>query len=239
MKFVGAAKKLDDVDLPRIGATIGVGEDEIHAVLDVETRGGGFDRHNRPKMLFEPHIFYRELKNPAERAKAVKDGLAYKKWGTKPYPKDSYPRLELAMVINRSAALRSASWGLGQIMGFNHLLAGFPTAIEMVSAFLVDEEIHLQAMVKFIISAKLAAKLRARDWAGFARGYNGSQYAKNGYHLKLAAAFKKWQAIPDTPFEVNRLPDHPEPQQPATRPANTGLAAFIAAIVAIFKGSKQ
>jgi hypothetical protein len=36
----------------------------------------------------------------------------------------SYPRLAQAIAIDRPAALRSASWGLGQIMGFNHELAG-------------------------------------------------------------------------------------------------------------------
>ena len=33
--FKGRAKKLDDVDLPRIGARIGVGEDELHAFLAI------------------------------------------------------------------------------------------------------------------------------------------------------------------------------------------------------------
>ena len=36
-----------------------------------------------------------------------------------------------------------------------------------------------------------------QDWLGFARGYNGAGYATHGYHTKLAAAFAKWQAIPD------------------------------------------
>ena len=59
--FRGAAKRLDDIDLPRLGERIGVGEDEIHAFMDVEAAGSGFDKHGRPKMLFEPHVFYRNL----------------------------------------------------------------------------------------------------------------------------------------------------------------------------------
>jgi len=78
MNFEGTGKRLSDVDLPRIGATIGVGEDEIHAVLDVETRGAGYDSRNRLKMLFEPHIFYRRLSGD-ERARAVAAGLVYKR----------------------------------------------------------------------------------------------------------------------------------------------------------------
>ena len=64
MNFVGRAKRLDDLDIPAIGALIGVGEDEIHAFLDVEAAGSGFDKFSRPKMLFEPHVFYRLLPPP-------------------------------------------------------------------------------------------------------------------------------------------------------------------------------
>lgn len=195
--FKGRAKRLDDVDLPRLGKLIGVGEDEIHAVIDVETAGGGFDASGRPKMLFEPHIFYREL-GPARRAVAVGKGLAYPKWGTKPYPKDSYPRLAEAMEIDRAAALRSASWGLGQIMGFNHKLVGYADVESMVSAFCIDEEYHLRAMVDFILTEHLDDDLRRHDWSGFARGYNGAGYATHGYHTRLAAAYAKWAKIKDT-----------------------------------------
>ncbi len=214
MNFKGKARRLDDIDLPRIGAKIGVGEDEIHAVLDVETRGGGFDKQGRPKMLFEPHIFYREVPGHL-RAQAVSKGLAYKRWGTKRYPSDSYPRLTQAMKMDREAAFRSASWGLGQVMGFNHSMAGYPSAEAMVKDFLDDEDKHLEAMVEFIIAAGLDDELRNHDWRGFARGYNGPGYAKNGYHTKLERAYRKWSRIKDTPFEVNRTPDEPEPEAEA------------------------
>lgn len=198
--FKGKAKRLDDIDLPRIGRLIGVGEDEIHAVIDVEAAGGGFDALGRPKMLFEPHVFYREL-GEAKRRVAVAQKLAYPRWGEKPYPNDSYPRLLLAMKIDRPAALRSASWGMGQILGTNCKAAGYATAEDMVLDFLDDEERHLRAMVNFIISEGLDDDLRRHDWSGFARGYNGPGYAKHGYHTKLAAAYAKWARIKDTPYD--------------------------------------
>lgn len=202
MNFVGKAKKLDDIDLPKIGKVIGVGEDEIHAILDTETRGTGFDSKNRPIILFEPHVFYKQLAahKPESLSKAMSEGLAYKSWGTKPYPRDSYPRLEQAVLIEPELALRSASWGLGQIMGFNHSMAGYASATSMVEKFKDDEEDHLLAMVKFIIAAGLDDELRRHDWVGFARGYNGSGFAKNGYDKKLAAAYAKWMKIKDTPL---------------------------------------
>lgn len=202
MNFVGKAKKLDDIDLPKIGRLIGVGEDEIHAVLDTETRGTGFDSKKRPIILFEPHIFFKQLAahKPDALDKGVSQGLAYRKWGEQKYPSDSYPRLEKAMAIDPELACRSASWGLGQIMGFNHSMCGYKSALEMVEKFKDDEEDHLLAMVKFIIAAGLDDELRRKDWVGFARGYNGPGFAKNGYDKKLAANYAKWLKIKDTPL---------------------------------------
>lgn len=245
MNFRGKAKRLDDIDLPRIGARIGVGEDEIHAVLDVETNGRGFDAKGRPRMLFEPHVFWRELGKGEGRDIAEKKGLAYPKW-RRDYPNDSYPRLASAMSINEEAALRSASWGLGQIMGFNCVLAGYPSARAMVEDFLDDEEKHLEAMVTFIVSAKLDRFLRARDWAGFARGYNGAGFAANGYDRKLAAAFDKWQRIKDTPWTPGNIVTEPRiadvaltvPGQPTSPPTGEkpgpgfGIGAVIAFLLA-------
>lgn len=207
--FKGAARKLDDIDLPRAGARIGVGEDVIHAVLDVETLGGGWDKQGRPKMLREPHVFYRQLPKHL-RARAVAEGLAYQRWGEQPYPRDSYPGLVRAMQIHPEAALRSCSWGLGQILGENFAMIGYGSAAEMVTALLDDEEVHLQMMIDFISAAGLDDELRRRDWAGFARGYNGPAYAKHGYHLRLKSAFEKWQRIPDTPFNIDREADRLE-----------------------------
>lgn len=218
MNFKGTAIRLKDTDLPRLGATIGVGEDEIHAVLDVEARGSGYDSQGRPAMLFEPHVFYRNLSG-AERDKAVAQGLAYRNW-KRNYPKDSYPRLERAMKINKEAALRSASWGLGQILGENFAMCGYNRAEEMVLAFTESEGRQLEAMVKFIIAAGLDDELRRHDWAGFARGYNGPGYKKNKYDVKLRQAYNKWSKIKDTEWKRGQAIDtlHKPSPGPETEP---------------------
>ena len=41
----------------------------------------------------------------------------------------------------------------------------------------------------FLKANGLISKLQRHDWAGFARGYNGSAYAKNQYDTKLAVAY--------------------------------------------------
>ena len=215
--FIGAAKRLDDIDLPRIASRIQCGEDELHALIDVETAGGGFDKLDRPRLLFEPHVFYRNLTG-TKRDEAVRSGLAYSKWGMKPYPKDSYPRLKQAMEIDETAALKSASWGLGQILGENHKMVGYATPQAMVLAFMADEESHLEAMVQFIIAAGIADDLKAHRWAVVARVYNGAGYAANKYDVKLAAAYAKWAKIKDTPWTPGQ-PDDPGAPQAAPKPA--------------------
>ena len=206
----GTGERLDDLDLPRIGHRIGVSEDVMHAVLDVESRGRGFDREDRVTCLPEPHIFWRELGAGPLRERAAREGLAYPKWGTRKYPANPYPRLRAMYAIHPEAALRSTSWGLGQVMGFNHQLLGYPSARAMVLDFATNEDVQLEGMVAFIVNAGLDDELRAMDWAGFARGYNGPGYARHGYHTRLAQRFAWWARKPDTPWSPH-APADPAP----------------------------
>lgn len=214
-KFQGTAKRLDDIDLPRIGSRIKVGEDELHAFLEVESRGSGFDDYGRPKILFEPHVFYDLLTEP-QRSTAVKQGLAYEKWGTKKYPTDSYPRLFAAMKINPDAALQSCSWGMTQIMGRNYKMIGYSNVYDMVFDFMQDEENHVDKCVTFLIKTGADKYLRAHNWAKVAEIYNGKGYKKNQYDTKMKKAFDKWQKIPDTPYDNlrNYLIDKNETNDP-------------------------
>lgn len=220
--FKGPAKQLEDLDLPRIAHAIGAGEDEVHMLMDVESAGDGFDSQGRPKLLFEPHIMFKELTKRGDKKAldaAIKEGVAYKVWKTKPYPKDSYPNLLKAMKINPEAALMSASWGAEQMMGFNYKTAGYANVFDMVNAHCDDEENHIQSMINFCVANNLADDLKRlaelkrpttpADTAPIARVYNGSAYAENNYHTKLATAHNKWRKIPDTPWN---------PDAPATAP---------------------
>jgi hypothetical protein len=235
MIYKGDARKLDDYDLPRIGKEIGVGEDILHVFIDVETSGGrGYDNQGRVIMLFEPHKFFRHLKG-AKLKQAVKVGLAYPSWGMEPYPRDSYPRLEEAMKIDETAALKSASWGMGQIMGENYADVGYTSVQEMVEAFANNQASQLQAMVEFIKTNGLDDDLRAlermaesgklptaADWAPIVRIYNGPGFAHNRYHIKAAVAYAKWLKIPDTPLPEVPAPPVPDPTVPVyTEPPGT------------------
>jgi hypothetical protein len=192
MEFVGAAAPRTAGGFSAAVAHLGCDPAALDAVLHVETGGHGFDAQKRPKMLFEPHIFYAHLKaaDPKKLEIAMDAGLAYPHWGEKPYPKDSYPHLIAACAIDEELALRSASWGLPQILGENFKAAGYGSAIEMVKAFVEGgEDEHLKAMASFIVSSGLANYLKTHNWVKFAEGYNGPSFAKGGYHHRLADAY--------------------------------------------------
>lgn len=102
------------------------------------------------------------------------------------------------MRLDETAALMSASYGGPQIMGFNHKLAGFGTVQAFVDAMKKSERNHLEAFVNFIINSGLGDELRMvsnihASNEPFARGYNGTGFKKNEYHIKIARAHDKWQ----------------------------------------------
>ena len=195
MDFTGAARKATIEDIEDIARSINVEPEAFRAVIAVEAAGSGFDKAGRPKALFERHHFYKHLKDaPGLLANAVAEGLAYPRWGEKPYPKGSdavYDEITRACAIDEEAALLSTSWGLGQIMGSNFKMAGCPSVFAMVEEARESEAGQLRQMAAFIKAAGLQDELMAKDWAKFARGYNGPGYAQNAYDVKLAQAYGK------------------------------------------------
>ena len=89
--------------------------------------------------------------------------------------------------MNPNAALQSASWGIGQIMGENFSAAGFPDVETMVAAMVDSENAQLDAFRSFLQSNRLSGPLQAHDWASFARGYNGPNFAMNQYDTQFNA----------------------------------------------------
>ena len=169
----------------------------IKAVIKVESRGSGFYEDRRPVILFEGHIFWRELKKVGIDPKSVQRGnedIVYRKWVRKHYKgtaRGEFDRLKRAQAIHHDAALRSASWGMFQIMGFNHKASGFDTVQTYTDAMYASEYAHIQAFIKFLKAENIYRYLKAKDWANFARRYNGPAYKKNGYDWKLQVAFDK------------------------------------------------
>lgn len=173
----------------------------IKAVKEVESRGNGFLPSGRPVILFEGHVFWKELINNKKNPKdyiANNYDIIYPTWDRSHYKggEKEYDRLNRAIAIDKIAALKSTSFGLFQIMGFNYKLAGYDTVENFVAAQQENEQNQLEAFMKFITNTKLIDELQNKQWEAFAKGYNGSQYAKNQYDVKIEKAFEKYYVAP-------------------------------------------
>jgi hypothetical protein len=200
MDFIGTGKAVSAKGVAAAARKIGCDEAAVRAVLQVEAAGRGFDSQNRPKALFEPHKFYKHLGKGPKRDQAVASGLAYARWKPGNYPKSSsgvYSQIEAACAIDEDAALKSTSWGLGQIMGENHEEAGYATVQDFVEACMQGEDRQLDDVADLIVHWGIADEMARQDWAGFARVWNGPGYAKNKYDVKLASAYSKFDADPE------------------------------------------
>jgi hypothetical protein len=185
-------------------ARLSVHPAEIWAVLHVETRGCGYFADRRPVILFERHIFSRKT---GHRFDAQAPDISNPKAGGYAGGVGEYERLARALALDEQAALQSASWGLGQVMGFNATELGYGSVEQFVSQMMVSEDEQLAALAAFIQKNGLAEPLRKHDWAAFARGYNGPGYEKNHYDKKLAEAYQHLtsRSLPDLSVREGQL----------------------------------
>lgn len=197
-------KKLTDAQIRQIASDNGLEFAMLKAVVEVEAGGSGFilDEKSKalvPKILFEPHVFYRLLGNKKligirNDCMAKQPKLCYAKWGTYPYGKthEQHGRLAVASTFHRETALESCSWGMGQVMGHHWQSLGYASLQDFINAMYQDEMSQIDCMVRFIKKNGLLPKLQKKDWKGFAKGYNGAGYAKNAYDVKLANAYRQY-----------------------------------------------
>lgn len=193
MDFRGVALPLKPSDVEIVAGYLGCEVAMLRAVMAIESRNRGF-QDRRPIILNEPHVFYRQLGAGSKRDQAVAQGLAYRHWRTKPYLRsqaERYNWLEKAMRIDPAAALKSCSWGLGQVMGFNYQVCGFDDVFAFVEAMKHSKGAQVLVIARFIVGNRLQRHLRNKKWSSFARGYNGAGYKSNGYHTKLRTEYGK------------------------------------------------
>jgi hypothetical protein len=183
---------LTDDDYKTAAKELGCDIASIRAVASVESAGEGFLEDGRVRVLFEAHIFSRYTKG---RFDDSHPNLSSSKWNRKLYRGGAaeWDRLAEAVELDRKAALMSASWGAFQLMGFNFAACAFTTVDDFVSA-MKTEQGQLEAFVEFIKSQGLADELQRRDWAGFARIYNGPAFKANSYDARMAKAYDKFSA---------------------------------------------
>lgn len=203
--------KIGNQDFADAAAKLNVENAAIRAVTEVEAAGAGFVFSNHPKILFESHVFNSQLRKLKIDTTAYNDtDILNSSWdeGKKHYVGGvgEFARLQKARRIKKGAgateaakiaeaAEASASWGLFQIMGFNHKACGCETVSDFVKRMCASESEQLKLFLAFIQSNNLLQYLQNKEWAKFAYRYNGSSYAKNQYHTKLQQAYEKYKRL--------------------------------------------
>lgn len=184
-------------DFVAVAQRIGVESAAVRAVADVETNGrNGFLPDGRAVILYEGHVFWQRLKlyglNPADFMCGNED-ILHLEWTRRHYKGGSkeYERLERAVKIHERAALESTSWGVFQIMGFNHKLCGCDTVQEFVKRMNESSAEQLSLWCEFMKNTGLAHCLKYHKWELFALRYNGKGYKVNKYDKRLKNAYEK------------------------------------------------
>lgn len=209
--------RVSEADWAELAKDLSCEVNAVKAVTQVEAGGkGGFDSKNRPIILFERHQFSKysarkfdhdypfissktaylrirgnDRKIIPDRKKEFdelkeKNAVANSNY----YPPDSntnYIRLSKAYLLDKTAALKSASWGMFQVMGFNFASCGFASVDEFVDAMATSEKEQVKAFARFIKSnKKLTEAIKDKDWLTFAINYNGAQQEHYDEQIKKA-----------------------------------------------------
>jgi hypothetical protein len=189
---------LTDEDFARAAKELNVEEAAVRAVAEVEAAGQGFIYDGRPAILYEAHIFHKETGGKYAGEKDRRGvALSSSSWNQKLYGATGaaqHNRYEDARKLDADAANKACSWGTFQILGQNYKQCGFDSSQAFVDAMWTGGAgAHLDAFVAFVKANKLDGALRAKNWAAFARGYNGPSYAVNKYDVKMASAYARWK----------------------------------------------
>lgn len=188
------SKKLVEQDYIDAAERLGVDVASVKAVAEVESRNGGFLSTGEPVILYERHWMHRLMRRKGLSV-PTNNPLVMTKSGGYLGGVSEHVRLREAVKLDRECALMSCSWGLFQIMGFHWEFLGYPTLQSFINAMYRDEASQLDAFIRFIekyTSGKLHAALKNKDWAEFARIYNGPAYKKYDYDTKMARAYQKF-----------------------------------------------
>ncbi|WP_186085675.1 N-acetylmuramidase domain-containing protein [Burkholderia gladioli] len=191
-------RDLTNADLLAAANRLGVSTACVRAVNEVESNGAGFLGDGRPKILFERHVMYRQLvanlgQDAASAAAAASPDIVNPSAGGYQGGAAEYVRLDAAARIDARSAYEAASWGAFQIMGYHWQRLGYASVDDFVSRMETGESAQLDAFVRFILADKtLLAALKGRKWADFAAAYNGRDYARNLYDVRLERAYQKY-----------------------------------------------
>lgn len=196
------SKTLTNEQITQLANQHAIDPASLKAVIEVECRGNGFDKHGKPVILFERHVFYQRLTKMRwfthrNRLYDTHPSLCNPNWGGyNSHGGNQQLRLEIASglvdsPLCQAAAQESCSWGLGQVMGYHWQSLGYGSIDEFVAQMERGEYEQMDAMIRFIKVNGLVGYLNSQNWQGFAYRYNGKAYKRNRYDSKLAKAYQR------------------------------------------------
>lgn len=189
------APAVTNADMIQLAARLGCTVRQIKAVAKVEGGGSGWDNSGLLKCLWERHYLWRRVRVAVPLLSNPSPG-GYTTDADGDGTNDSWEKLaDATLRFGAGAAFECASFGKFQIMGAHWKALSYPTVLDFIWALSRTEAAHYDAFARFIDANRLAPALRRingnpENARAFARGYNGSGYAKGNYHAKIAVAWK-------------------------------------------------
>jgi hypothetical protein len=157
----------------------------LAGVILVESSGSGFVDGNL-KIRFENHVFIGKTRHSDLFAYGSPKWKGHRwrrsteeEWQTVHTGKQTseYEAFKFALSLDEDAAYQSISMGMGQIMGFNHKVAGYDSAREMFEDFSKGHEQQIKGMITFFKgynNGNMLKALQKGDLESFVKQYNGS-----------------------------------------------------------------
>lgn len=184
--------ELTEEDFEIVAEELGVEIAAIKAVAIIEAGAQmkGFWAPGVPVINFDPTMYRRYASKASSKAGAKGEKVPA---GLTGYAKKEWTQLINARKTNAQGANMGTFWGMFQIGGFNYKLCGCESVDEMVKLMAESEFQQLELFAHFIKNAGMLNDLKNKNWAQFARKYNGASYARRGYHTRMANAYAKFK----------------------------------------------
>lgn len=194
--------RLTEEDYRAVAEELGVETAAIKAVVDIEAGKShqGFFAPGLPLVNFDLSMFRQRArrngvnlsKYQRSHATVFSRANARRHGSTQAAQQE---RLRLARTIDNTTAVEGTFWGMFQIGGFNWKLCGCSSIDEFVERMSRSEREQLELFATFIKNIGIDKYLKTKNWAAFARRYNGASYARRGYHTRMANAYARHKKL--------------------------------------------
>lgn len=198
------AGPLTDADYQQVADRLGVEKAAIKAIVEIET--GRIHRGINPDgstvINFDLPVFRRAAARRGISLARHASSVALQPVNAARYGSQQaaqHARLSAAAAIDTTAAYESTFWGMFQIGGFNWRLCGASSLEDFARRMSRSEYDQLQLFANYMQNTGLVKYLKNKNWAAFARIYNGPSYAARRYHTRIAEAYRRHSATPKPP----------------------------------------